>query len=456
MSLCVSVYSENKIYVYADSRVSAQAGGRDYLVTDEYPKARKIGDMVLFGTGMVDIAEEVFGRVTPTCSLEDIQGIVREVYTQFNEAHKDQPEYRSLQHGIEFGVAVHDVKNGVARYTQMAHPDGFELNTHEPKETEVFAFGANSGPILPILSAILDKGGDISDMVAQAFGEISDIKVGGRLNAFMIDVSGVTASVNTIWIRDGKTYPAWPGRRFTYHADMFGNVIANRLTANSASIASSTFNNGAIIGSSINVNDKFTVTSGGIMSAVDGHFSGSITASTITGSAIQTSGSTRHIILDTNGLRSFDGNGTRRISIDTDDHFGTQELRFYGAGGSKSGVVSGSNGQLNVAASGSSSLLVLAGSNIVLGGDADVEDFPVTRTIAVSSSVSTFDFSNVNVVNLTALDSLEADVTALSAALSGKADRSTAPTNMTFDPATRNLKLFSVTGAQLAIVNIPA
>ncbi|MNY72486.1 hypothetical protein D3C86_2110570 [compost metagenome] len=38
--------------------------------------------------------------------------------------------------------------------------------------------------------------------------------------------------------------------------------------------------------------------------------------------------------------------------------------------------------------------------------------------------VSTFDFNNVNVINLPALDSLSADIAALWAALSGKANAS--------------------------------
>ncbi|AIQ13625.1 phage tail protein [Paenibacillus durus] len=294
--------------------------------------------------------------------------------------------------------------------------------------------------------------GIAAEQVIGQFGNFVSMLIGSGNNVTQINTNGIAAGHS-----DFNSAP--------FRVDMQGNVTANRLTANSANIFSSNFTNGAITGSSINVgNGVFTVDSSGNMRATSGEFSGFISASsitgtnisggTITGAAIQTATSTRKIVLNADGLRSFDGSGTRRISIDTNDGFGTQELRFYGATGGKSGVVSGSDGRLNVAAS--SGLLVLAGPTVVLGGEANVEDFPITHTVAVGSGVSAFDFNGVPVANFTALDALAGDVSTLSAALSNKADRSIAATNITFDPSTRNLKMFSATGAQLAIVNIPA
>ncbi|MNV79921.1 hypothetical protein D3C71_1734930 [compost metagenome] len=159
--------------------------------------------------------------------------------------------------------------------------------------------------------------------------------------------------------------------------------------------------------------------------------------------------------MDGNGFRSYDGSGTKRISIDTSDSFGTQEMRYYGPAGGKSGVVSGTDGALNVAAT-SPANLVLAGNAVVLGGDADVEDFPITHSVVVGSGVSTFDFNGVNVVNLFALDSLQSEVSTLSASISSKAEKSESGYNLAFDQTTRNLKMYSRTGAVLATVNIPA
>nr|WP_236333203.1 phage tail protein [Paenibacillus auburnensis] len=140
-----------------------------------------------------------------------------------------------------------------------------------------------------------------------------------------------------------------------------------------------------------------------------------ITYGTITGSTIQTDSTTRKIVLDGSGFRSFDSTGTRRISIETEDDFGVQEMRYYGPDGSYGGGISGQNGGMfSIAAD---SLLSLGGTTVVLGGDIDHP----TNTIAVRDGVSTFDFSNVNVINLPALDAVVSDIAAIWTALAGKA-----------------------------------
>lgn len=56
-------------------------------------------------------------------------------------------------------------------------------------------------------------------------------------------------------------------------------MVANKLTANYASIANSNFSGGAIVGSSINVGDgRFVVNSAGSVFAADGTFQGTINA----------------------------------------------------------------------------------------------------------------------------------------------------------------------------------
>lgn len=73
-----------------------------------------------------------------------------------------------------------------------------------------------------------------------------------------------------------------------FRVDMAGNLVANRLTANYATIANSSFTDGAIVGSSINVGEgKFTVSSAGEAYAEGGIFSGG----TITGARFRTSAS---------------------------------------------------------------------------------------------------------------------------------------------------------------------
>lgn len=253
--------------------------------------------------------------------------------------------------------------------------------------------------------AAIVAGRVVAESIVGQLGNFVSMVIGSGNNVVKINPNGISAGHD-----DFNSAP--------FRLDMAGNLTANSLTANYAHINSSNFTDGAIVGSSINVGSgKFTVSAAGDVYAEGGIFSGG----TITGAAIQTATTTRKIILDADGLRSFDGNSTRRVSIDTDDQFYSHELRFYGESGGKSGVVSGSDGWLNVAATGASSSLVLAGHYVVLGGDAEVNDFPITQGIAVGADVETFDFSGVQVVGLTALDDLTAQVAALWSALDGKA-----------------------------------
>lgn len=186
MSLCVSIYSGGQIYVFADGRISASSNGVDYLVTDTYPKARCIGDKVIFTTGMVAIAEQFFQLVKPSSTLREIQRIARRAYNGFKSENEGRAEYKALEHGIEFGVAVHDITAGKARYTQLSYHNDFEINTQIPTETDIFAWGANSALILPELEKLFQTGEDVAELVKVAFSRVSDVNVGGKLHAFFL------------------------------------------------------------------------------------------------------------------------------------------------------------------------------------------------------------------------------------------------------------------------------
>lgn len=252
--------------------------------------------------------------------------------------------------------------------------------------------------------------GIVAETIVGQLGNFVSMLIGSGNNVVQINPNGIAAGHS-----DFNSAP--------FRVDMAGNMVARSITLTGA------IENSTMVYSDITA--------------------GTITGTEIIGSTIRTATSTRRIILDPDGLRSFDSTGTRRISIETDDDFGVQEMRYYGPDGSYGGGISGQNGGgFSIAAD---SVISIGGPTVVLGGDIGQH----TDTIAVREDVSTFDFNYVNVVNLPALDSLASDVATLSSALSAKADRSGAATNMTFDPTTRNLKLFSMTGVQLAIVNIP-
>ncbi|MEK4061680.1 MULTISPECIES: hypothetical protein [unclassified Paenibacillus] len=229
MSLCVSIYSVGQIYVFADGRISANSNGVDYLVTDTYPKARCIGDKVIFTTGMVAIAEQFFQNVKPTSTLREIERIARRVYNGFKSENEGRAEYKALEHGIEFGVAVHDITAGKARYTQLSYYNDFKADTRIPIETDVFAWGANSDCVLPEIERLFQIGGDITEIVKEAFGRVSDVHVGGKLHAFFFDGRNIIVPKDPLWIRSKTQYPAWPSDKVPSTADMAGNVVARSI-----------------------------------------------------------------------------------------------------------------------------------------------------------------------------------------------------------------------------------
>lgn len=117
-------------------------------------------------------------------------------------------------------------------------------------------------------------GGIAAEVITGQLGQFVSMLIGSGNSVVKINTNGISAGH-----ADFNSAP--------FRLDMDGNVVLNRLTANSASIANSTFNNGSIIGSSINVgNGVFTVDAAGNMRATSGEFTGFISASAITGTSI--------------------------------------------------------------------------------------------------------------------------------------------------------------------------
>lgn len=123
-----------------------------------------------------------------------------------------------------------------------------------------------------------------------------------------------------------------------FRVDMKGNLVANKLTANSAQIKSSSFTDGEIIGSAINVgNGKFTVSSAGNVYTEGGIFAGG----TITGAMIRTAANGARVEMDYRGWRTYDANGRERISINANDTYGMSAISFARSTGGGSGTING-------------------------------------------------------------------------------------------------------------------
>ncbi|WP_339292741.1 prophage endopeptidase tail family protein [Paenibacillus sp. FSL W8-0187] len=196
-----------------------------------------------------------------------------------------------------------------------------------------------------IRSAITARG-VVAETIIGQLGSFVSMLIGSGNNITQINTNGIAAG--------HANFNSAP-----FRVDMQGNVVANRLTANSANIYSSNFMNGAIVGSSINVgNGMFTVSSGGHMVAQSGEFRGRISASTIDGtnitggdilgSRIRTASYGERIELDPDGFVFYDGYNARRVTLGTNPSANISGHTYYNSSSQSQGLIYANDYELHV------------------------------------------------------------------------------------------------------------
>ena len=193
--------------------------------------------------------------------------------------------------------------------------------------------------------AAITAEGILGERIIGQIGNFQSLSIGSGNNIILLNNNGLSAG--------HATFSFAP-----FRVDMQGNVVANRLTANSANIFSSNFRDGAIVGSSINVgNGKFTVSSAGDVYAEGGIFSGG----TITGALLRTAASGARVEVDYSGWRVYDSSNTVRISISQNNQQGSNSIHFTSSGG-LDGYLSGLPGRMTLASVGNIFLAAVGGT----------------------------------------------------------------------------------------------
>lgn len=196
-----------------------------------------------------------------------------------------------------------------------------------------------------VRSAITARG-ILAETIIGQLGSFVSMLIGSGNNVTQINTNGIAAG--------HANFGSAP-----FRVDMQGNVVANRLTANSANIYSSNFMNGAIVGSSINVgNGMFTVSSGGHMVAQSGEFRGRISASTIDGgtingttiigASIKTALSGERIELDPYGFVFYDIYNARRVTLGTNPSANISGHTYYNSYSQSQGLIYAIDNELHV------------------------------------------------------------------------------------------------------------
>nr|WP_154957423.1 phage tail spike protein [Paenibacillus xylanexedens] len=256
------------------------------------------------------------------------------------------------------------------------------------------------------IRAAITAGGIVAEQVIGQLGNFVSMLIGNREDIVQINTNGIAAGASSF-----NSAP--------FRLNMKGDLIANSLTANYANIEYSNFKNGAIVGSSINVgNGMFTVTSGGIMSAVGANFSGSITASTvtgtninggtITGALIRTAASGRRIEQDSVGFRSYDAGNRVRIQIATTDDAAAAAIIWRDADGTSVGEI---NSYSN------SGVLTMYGNSIIIGSNNTGNPIRLQGATTFGGAVI-FSNSNILGLNISNISGLQAQLTSLQSQIS--------------------------------------
>lgn len=229
--------------------------------------------------------------------------------------------------------------------------------------------------------------GVVAETVVGQLGNFVSMQIGSGDDVVQINTKGIAAGR-----ADFRTAP--------FRLDMQGNLIANSLTANYARIFSSSFHNGEIVGSSIDVgNGNFTVDRQGNMYAGSGRFRGDISASTvsgtdihggtirgteieggtITGTMIRTAGRGRRVEVNQKGLRTYDENDRTRIWINTDSDNGVSAISFYGSHGGFAGEINSYQ---------DSGGLTILGDDIFIGSNSTHNPIKVVGTTTFDGSAT--------------------------------------------------------------------
>lgn len=162
---------------------------------------------------------------------------------------------------------------------------------------------------------------------------------------------------------------------------------------------------------------------------------GALTGGIITGALLRTAANGARYEVDSQGWRTYDAYGRQRISISANDSYGMSAILFNGTNGG-SGYVNGGDTLFSIVTTNDMLIAALGGS------------------LTIQGNVN-FSRGSVTGIGIDSVSGLQSQLNTISGALANSPTKSQTATNMAFDPTTRNLKLFSVTGQTLATVNIP-
>ncbi|GAA0134729.1 hypothetical protein YSY43_15690 [Paenibacillus sp. YSY-4.3] len=357
MSSVICIQTYDRVWVGADSAVSAQINGKVYRLHEQGKKLFQVDDMVIFCSGIMELAASIMEEfeATEDRTLETLQNIARKQCADYTAEH---PEVES-RGGLfaDMLIAVYDKERGkTVVYSISPYHNDFEIVERTLNSSMDFAIWAGGIRTQQATDAAMLKFRqtlNVNFALKYAFRAISYEGIGGDLTVYEIDAGGVRKSLQHK-IREK------PGiRRLT--RDVLDKVVAELIVAESVvgqlgdfvSMKIGTGNNvtmintnGIAAGHATFSSAPFQVKMNGDVIARSITLTGKISqstmeSSTLTGNLIRTAASGARVEIDHRGWRTFDANGRERISINANDTYGMSAISFARSNGSAAGYING-------------------------------------------------------------------------------------------------------------------
>lgn len=468
MSSVICIQTYDRVWVGADSAVSAQIDGEVYRLHEDGKKLFHVSDMVIFCSGIMELAGAIMQEfeTSEDYTLETLQKIARHQCADYSAEHPEVERRGGLF--ADMLIATYDKERAkTVVYSISPYHNDFEIVERTLNSSMDFAIWAGGIRTQQATDAAMKKFRqtlNVNFALKYAFHAISYEGIGGDLTVYEIGAGGVRKSlqhkirekpgikrltraildrvvaeliiaesvvgqlgdfvtmkigagnnvtqINTSGIAAGHaTFGSAP-----FRVDMEGNVIANKLTANSAQINTSNLN---------------------ASTWKDGYFTGNITANgTITGAHL-VGGSIRS---------NTDIDITRDIRVGSNIYLGLtgsptndRRIEFVDGGPYRSYIgFNHSTKQLDLYAA--NDIRINSGLNLSLSAAYDVNVNANRVIIPFNTYLGSASSSNRLL--------MQAD-------LGDKADVTDAGYNLSFDPITRNLKMYNRYGDLMAQVTIP-
>jgi len=194
MSICVCIQNERGLILGADTAVTDEINGVLYRRREQFVKVRKIGDFVIFGSGMVGIMNEVYTRFNQceAKTIEALREIVIQCCDDFKQAYPQLYE-RKPEITRDVAVFASTMEGGKAVSYVMTPHDNFNLNKliTPPGRSIPHVGGYYADEASDYVGNLIRNGMHADKAIIQTIRHFSGAYVGGDIILVKLDESGI-------------------------------------------------------------------------------------------------------------------------------------------------------------------------------------------------------------------------------------------------------------------------